>query len=79
MSERTFWRWRARSEADGEEGLVGRQRGRRSGRAVPEASAAEVERIYRDRFSAFAAKHFHERLVRCHGFSRNFASTKTCL
>jgi hypothetical protein len=77
MSERTFWRWRARSEADGEEGLVGRQLGRRSGRAVPEASAAEAERLYRERFSAFAAKHFHERLVRCHGFSRNFASTKT--
>ena len=42
MSERTLRRWARRFEEDGEEGLVDRRLGRRSGRAVPDEAAAEV-------------------------------------
>jgi transposase len=79
MSERTFRRWARRFEADGEDGLIDRRLGRCSGRAVPEATAAQVERLYRDRYGGFTAKHFHEHLVRHHGFSWGYTWTKTYL
>jgi transposase len=68
MSERTFRRWARRLEEEGEEGLVDRRLGRRSGRAVPDCDRDDVERLYRERYSGFTAKHFHEHLVRDHGF-----------
>ena len=40
MSERTFRRWSRHFEEDGEEGLIDRRVGRRSGRAVPDSEAA---------------------------------------
>ena len=62
MSERTLRRWTRRFEEEGEEGLCDRRLGRRSGRAAPDDEADEVERLYRDRYWGFTAKHFHERL-----------------
>jgi transposase len=79
MSERTFRRWTARFEAEGEEGLLDRRLGRRSGRAVPDEDAAEVERLYRERYAGFTARHFHEHLVRYHGFGWGYTWTKTHL
>src|SRR3954452_19057823 len=72
MSERTFRRWTRRFEEEGEAGLTDRRLGRRSGRAVPEAAASEVERLFRERgacpraalwadpWAGFTVKHFHE-------------------
>src|SRR6266436_6276857 len=68
MSDRTFRRWVRRFEEEGEEGLMDRRLGRRSGRAVPDAAASEVERLYRERYAGFTVKHFHEHLVRDHNF-----------
>lgn len=79
MSERTFRRWARRLEADGEEGLLDRRLGRRSGRAVPDEAAAEMERLYRERYSGFTAKHFHEHLVSHHNFAWGYTWTKTYL
>ena len=79
MSERTFRRWARRFEEDGEEGLVDRRLGRRSGQAVPDDAAAEVERLYRERYCEFTAKHFHEHLVRDHGFRWGYTWTKSYL
>lgn len=79
MSERTFRRWTVRLEADGEEGLLDRRLGRRSGRAVPGGEAAAVERLYRERYAGFTAKHFHEHLVRDHGFRWGYTWTKSYL
>jgi transposase len=79
MSERTFRRWRDRFEADGEDGLLDRRLGRRSGRAVPDSDREEIERLYRERYQGFTAKHFHEHLVRAHGFCWGYTWTKTCL
>src|SRR5438045_8586108 len=50
MSERTFRRWSRRFEEDGEEGLIDRRIGRRSGRAVPDCEGEEVERLDRERY-----------------------------
>jgi transposase len=79
MSERTFRRWTRRFEEDGEDGLLDRRLGRRSGRAVPEEEAEEVGRLYRERYAGFTAKHFHEHLVRGHGFRWGYTWTKTYL
>jgi transposase len=79
MSERTFRRWTRRFEGDGEEGLMDRRLGRRSGRAVPDEEAEEVERLYRERYAGFTAKHFHEHLVQGHGFRWGYTWTKTYL
>lgn len=79
ISERTFRRWARRFEDDGEAGLLDRRLGRRSGRAVPDAEAEAVEQLYRDRYSGFTAKHFHEFLVRDHGFRWGYTWTKSYL
>jgi transposase len=79
MSERTFRRWSRRFEEEGEEGLMDRRLGRRSGRAVPGEEAEEVERLYRERYAGFTAKHFHEHLVGRHGFRWGYTWTKTYL
>jgi len=79
MSERTFRRWTRRYDEDGDVGLYDRRLGRRSGRAVPDDEADEVERLYRERYAGLTAKHFHERLQASHGFRWGYTWTKTYL
>jgi transposase len=68
VSERTFRRWTRRYEEEGEAGLVDRRLCKASGRRVPVDRAQEVERLYRERYQGFTVKHFHEHLVKDHGF-----------
>lgn len=79
MSERTLRRWVRRFEEEGEAGLADRRLGRRSGRAVPDIAMAEVERLYRERYAGFTAKHFHEHLVGQHRFAWGYTWTKSFL
>ena len=79
VGERTFRRWRQRYEDDGEAGLLDRRLGKISGKRVPADRDAEVEALYRGRYSGFTAKHFHEHLVRDHQFSWGYTWTKTFL
>jgi transposase len=79
VGERTFRRWRQRYEDDGEAGLLDRRLGKISGKRVPVDREAEVEALYRGRYSGFTAKHFHEHLVRDHQFSWGYTWTKTFL
>ncbi len=79
IGERTFRRWCQRHEEDGEAGLLDRRLGRVSNKRVPKAREAEVEALYRSRYSGFTAKHFHEHLVKDHGFSWGYTWTKTFL
>jgi transposase len=65
---RTFRRWTRRYEEEGEAGLVDRRLGKASGKRVPTDRAVEVERLYRERYQGFTVKHFHEHLVKDHGF-----------
>jgi transposase len=79
VSERTFRRWQARYEEDGEAGLLDRRLGKASGKRVPVDQAQEVEALYRQRYAGFRAKHFHEHLVKDHGFAWGYTWTKTFL
>ena len=45
-----------------------RRLGKASGRRVPADRAEEVERLYRKRYQGFTVKHFHEHLIKDHGF-----------
>lgn len=79
VSERTFRRWCQRFEASGESGLLDRRLGKASGKRVPVDRAEEVETLYRTRYSGFTARHFHEHLVRDHGFNWGYTWTKMFL
>ena len=76
ISERTFRRWCVRFDDAGEAGLLDRRLGRASGRRVPAEREAQIERLYRTRYNGFTAKHFHEHLVRDHGFSPHFSPNR---
>ena len=79
VSERTFRRWCQRFGEGGEDALSDRRLGKASGKRVPVDRAEEVERLYRTRYSGFTARHFHEHLVRDHGFSWGYTWTKVFL
>jgi transposase len=79
VGERTFRRWRQRFEDDGQAGLLDRRLGKASGKRVPVDREIEVEMLYRTRYAGFTAKHFHEHLIRDHGFSWGYTWTKTFL
>jgi len=76
VSERTFRRWRDRYDEDGEAGLLDRRLGKASGKRVPSDRAEEVEALYRERYQGFTVKHFHEHLVRDHGFGWGYTWLK---
>ena len=79
VTERTFRRWRDRLREEGVEGLIDRRLGRVSGRR---AALAEVERmlgLYVDQYSDFTIKHFHEQLVKRHGYTLGYTVTRLSL
>lgn len=79
VGERTFRRWCGRYREAGEAGLQDRRVGQPAANRVPAEEAARVEVLYRDRYGGFTAKHFHEHLVRDHGFRWGYTWTKTFL
>jgi transposase len=76
VSERTFRRWTRRYEEEGEAGLIDRRLGQASGKRVPVDRAEEVERLYRERYQGFTVKHFHEHLIKDHGFGWGYTWLK---
>ena len=76
VGERTFRRWRDRYDEEGEAGLLDRRLGRASGKRVPVDRAEEVEALYSERYQGFTVKHFHEHLVKDHGFGWSYTWTK---
>jgi transposase len=79
VTERTFRRWRDRLREDGTEGLVDRRIGRASGRR---AALAEVERmlgLYVEHYADFTVKHFHEQMVKRHGYKLGYTVTRLSL
>jgi transposase len=79
IGERTFRRWCRRFEEEGEAGLLDRRIGKPSPKRVPRREAERVERLYRERYAGFTAKHFHEHLVRDHNFTWGYGWTKVFL
>jgi transposase len=78
MSVRTFQRWSDRYEAEGEVGLVDR----RGGPSLRRSPQEEVERmlgLYRDKYSDFTVKHFHEQLTKRHNYTLGYTATKSHL
>jgi transposase len=79
VSERTFRRWTERFEEEGEAGLSDRRLGRPSSKRAP---AEEIERmlgLYKDKYSDFTVKHFHEQLQTRHNYKLGYTVTKVHL
>jgi transposase len=72
VSARTFRRWRDRFEAEGADGLYDRRLGRVSGSRVPVDTVMEMLALFDTRYWDFTARHFHEKLVSEHGFTRSY-------
>jgi hypothetical protein len=79
MSERQFRRYRDRYEEDGLAGLVDRRLGKRSPKRVPATAAALMLELYGGMYRGWNVKHFHEHLVRDHGFRWGYTWVKTQL
>ena len=75
ISERTFRRWRDRYQEAGPAGLEDR----RLGVSPRRAPVREIERmlgLYREQYRGFTAQHFHEQLVKRHGYKLGYTVTK---
>ncbi len=79
VGERTFRRWCRRYRDEGEAGLEDRRIGTQASNRVPVADSDAAELLYRERYRGFTAKHFHEHLVRHHGFLWGYTWTKLFL
>ena len=79
MSERQFRRYRDRYEEDGLDGLFDRRLGRPSPKRVPSADAQLMLELYGEVYRGWNVKHFHEHLVRDHGFRWGYTWVKTQL
>lgn len=79
VSERQFRRYRDRYEEDGLDGLVDGRLGRPSPRRVPAEDLRVMLGLYRHPYRGWNVKHFHEHLVRDHGFRWGYTWVKTQL
>jgi transposase len=79
VSVRTFQRWADRYEDAGLEGLADRRLGRPSARRAPREELERMLGLYRDKDADFTVKHFHEQLVRRHGYVLGYTVTKLAL
>ena len=66
VSDRTMRRWRERLEEHGYSGLADRRKGKPASHRVPLHTAEEVLRLYREEYSDFNVRHFHEKLREKH-------------
>ncbi len=78
FSERTFRRWRDRHEEEGPAGLVDR-RFRPSSLRAPKAEIERMLGLYEAHYGDFTVKHFHEQLVKRHGYTLGYTLTKAHL
>ena len=79
VSVRTLQRWSGRFEEAGVEGLADRRVGRPSPRRAPEAELERMLGLFRDKYSDFTVKHFHEQLVKRHNYVLGYTVTKLAL
>ena len=79
VSVRTMRRWKEYYQKKGYDGLFDRRRRRPSPKRVPYAQVEAVLRLYRERYSDFHVKHFHEKLTEEHGITLSYTWVKTAL
>jgi transposase len=78
-SERQFRRYRDRYEEEGLAGLVDKRLGKASAKRVPVDVVGWMLAEYRTHHMGWNVKHFHEHLVKHHGFGWGYTWTKTQL
>src|SRR4051794_18051062 len=66
VSDRTMRRWRERFEQNGYDGLMDQRKGKRASHRVELKTVEEILRLYREQYSDFNVRHFHERLREQH-------------
>jgi len=76
VGERTFRRWRDRFVEEGRDGLIDRRIGRPSGKRAAEAEICRMLGLYRAHYAGFTVKHFHEQMVKRHGYKLGYTVTK---
>ena len=79
MSERQFRRYRERYEEDGLEGLKDRRLGKPSPKRVPAVQTRAMLDLYKRSYRGWNVKHFHEHLIRDHGFRWGYTWVKAQL
>jgi hypothetical protein len=79
MSGRHFRRLCVRYEEDRIEGLRDRRIGKISPRRAGEDELERMHALYRERYHDFTVKHFHEQLVRRHGYKLCYTVTRLSL
>lgn len=79
ISERTFRRWQGRFEEEGAPGLGDRRLGKPSPKRAPAGEIKRMLALFEDRYADFTVKHFHEQLVKRHGYRLGYTVTKVHL
>jgi hypothetical protein len=79
MSGRHFRRLCVRYDDEGIEGLRDRRIGKVSPRRAPVRELARMQQLYRELYSDFTVKHFHEQLQRRHGYKLGYTVTRLSL
>jgi transposase len=79
VSGRHFRRLCDRYEEEGSEGLRDRRIGKVSPRRAPRRELERMQELFRERYSDFTVKHFHEQLVRRHNYLLSYTVTRLSL
>ena len=79
LSGRHFRRQCARYETEGEDGLRDKRVGLVSHRRAPANELERMRRLYREEYSDFTVKHFHEELHRSHNYTLGYTVTRLAL
>ncbi len=79
MSERTFRRWRDRWREEGEAGLLDGRVGKPSPRRADESELDRARALWEEMYGDFTVKHFHEKLVKHHGYTLGYTVTRLAL
>src|ERR1022692_483611 len=79
LSGRHFRRQCLRYEAEGVDGLRDKRLGLVSHRRAPESELERMRRLYREEYSDFTVKHFHEELRRDHNYTLGYTVTRLAL
>jgi transposase len=79
MGERSFRRWKARFEAEGEAGLADKRVGKPSNRKAQDSETKLVNQLYAEKYHGFNVKHYHQFLVEHHGLNRGYSFVKRTL
>ena len=79
MSGRHFRRLCVRYEEDGADGLRDRRLGKVSPRRAPAGELTRMQELYQGRYCGFNVKHFHEQLVKRHGYKLGYTVTRLSL